>query len=151
MALVSAACWCALAAQSMRHDPRRHGGGRHAGAHASVGGAANHGGSGEGAWPGVPPCVGVALKQPSAALAAPGGTWQPQPYFRRTMALREYPGVAGRKPALPTWVVTSGKEEGVLRLRNAAVLLPRLRLRYLDGFVSNNIGEKRRISSDKTR
>ena len=105
VALVCVGCWYALAVQSMRHDPRRHGGGRHAGAHAGFSGAASVGG---GPWPGVPPCVGVALQQPSAALAAPGGTWQPQPYFRRTMALRAYHGVAGRKPALPTWVVTSG-------------------------------------------
>jgi hypothetical protein len=43
------------------------------------------------------------------------------------MALRAYHGVAGRKPALPTWVVTSGARKGAAA---AAALL-----RCLDGCI----------------
>jgi len=107
-------CWRALAAQSIRHDPRRHGGGRHAGAHDNsfLTVANDDYGEAEGysrRSSKVPPCTDIKLALPSAALASPGGTWLPQPVFRRTMALPKYHGVARRKPALPTWIVTNGE------------------------------------------
>lgn len=125
-------CWRALAAQSLRHDPRRHGGGRHAGAHDNffLAGADVYNGGGEregySRHNAPPPCSGVKLRLPSVVFASPGGTWQPQPVFRRTVTLPKYHGVARRKPALPTWIVTNG--EGI---QHASVHLPIL---FVDAF-----------------